>query len=138
MKTKKMQKLVLLAFIIFSTFACQSCDKSENGAAPDNQNQPNSNTNAKTPDWLIGTWEGSVPSNGSSYSGQKVRIVFTNYELKRQEEPATGVTVKTYLYSGTFTWNYGGSNPWTRNFSHSVWPEITSTIFLWECTQMHG
>jgi len=87
-------------------------------------------------DWLTGTWEGTTPSSVEPFAGTKIRIVFTEAELKVDNE-ISGNPRKIWAYDGVFTWDAGGPGEFSINFSSANWSEpIEDNTIIYECVQM--
>ena len=125
MKTYNYFKIInamLLAFVI--CILAPACGKDDN----------NNNDSGEiwSENWLIGTWEGTTPSNIQPFGNKKIRIVFDKANLYRTES-IQGNTIKTYFYDGTFTWDVGGSN-WSVKFNISNYPDPGVNTINWEST----
>ena len=112
------------SFIIFST-ACKK-DKDDNTT---NQNI------FWNENWLIGTWEATTPSTGDPmFDHKKIRIVFDSVALKVYDTVPHNI-VKTWLYSGTLTWDLDAVAPWSMKFYHSEYPAGVNS-FGWQSASM--
>jgi hypothetical protein len=88
--------------------------------------------------WLIGTWEGTTPSSVNPFAGTKIRIVFTSAVLKVDDD-FQGNPRKIWAYDGVFTWDVGGAEEWSMNFSAQNWANpIEENTIIYECVQMNA
>jgi len=84
--------------------------------------------------WLLGTWEGTTPSTVQPFTNKKIKIVFDKANLYKTEV-IEGNTIKTFSYSGTFTWDVGGS-AWNINFLDSDYPISGYNFIGWQSSEM--
>lgn len=84
--------------------------------------------------WLLGTWEGTTPSTVQPFANKKIKIVFDKAYLYKTEV-VEGNTIKTFSYSGTFTWDVGGS-AWNINFLESDYPISGYNFIGWQSSEM--
>ncbi|MFH1197857.1 MAG: hypothetical protein V1720_19305 [bacterium] len=124
--------IVLLLILLFSL--SMGCSKDNDPVDPNNNNTTGQ---SRDPNWLIGTWEGITPSSTGEYAGLKVRIEFTSCSLESTTEPVQGQTIKTYAYTGVFTWDVNG-NAWSHTFNQDNWPNSDLSTVDYVCTQMVG
>ncbi|MBK7096517.1 MAG: hypothetical protein IPH57_16210 [Saprospiraceae bacterium] len=119
--------IVLAGFL--AVFAFVSCTKDDDDDDDDNNSALIWNEN-----WLIGTWEGTTPSTVQPFANKKIKIVF-NKAFLYKTEVVEGNTIKTFAYSGTFTWDVSGSS-WTMNFVDSDYPVSGNNFIGWQSAEM--
>lgn len=86
-------------------------------------------------DWLIGTWEGTTPSNSEPFANTKMRIVFTESNLERVDT-VPGNHVYVWAYNGTFTWDIDSAT-WVMGFMHNNWPTPDYNVIIFECATIY-
>lgn len=119
--------IVLAGFL--AVFAFVSCNKDDDDDDDDNNSALIWNEN-----WLIGTWEGTTPSTVQPFANKKIKIVFDKATLYKTEV-VEGNTIKTFSYSGTFTWDAGGT-AWAMNFFDTDYPISGYNFIGWQSSEM--
>jgi hypothetical protein len=91
----------------------------------------------RSENWLIGTWEASIPSTASiGLAGKNVQLVVTEVALK-QDDTVQGNPVRLFAYSGSLIWDVGGDQG-TQAFNHEDWPTSGNNILAWQSTGLGG
>ncbi|HEX2950561.1 MAG TPA: hypothetical protein VHV83_13520 [Armatimonadota bacterium] len=77
-------------------------------------------------EWLLGTWEGTIPSSAATFAGTKIRLVLNDVSI--QSDGIDGSY--RYAYAGTVTWDCGGAQQWNGVI---VFPnDLSSNTATWE------
>ena len=79
--------------------------------------------------WLLGTWQATVPKTGSSnFAGKKIKLNVTSVMLVSDEKVQGNPTGK-FAYSGSIIWDVGGEEK-TLDFVKEDWSAGNGTL-MW-------
>ena len=93
----------------------------------------------RSENWLIGTWQASIPGTASiGLAGKKVQLVVTEVALK-QDDTIYGNPVRLFAYAGSLIWDVGGDQgTQTFNHEHESWPTSGENVLTWGSTGLGG
>ena len=132
-------KLLLIGAMILSLIGITGCSSGKTETTAGQTQNPSvvsssGNTTAsgllRNENWLLGTWQATVPNTGSSnFAGKKIKLNVTSVMLVSDEKVQGNPTGK-FAYSGSIIWDVGGEEK-TLDFVKEDWSAGNGTL-MWE------
>ncbi len=139
-------KFYSLLLILLLLITVTDCKKDNNPTESNNNGNSNGNgggnstgtdeNQSRNENWLLGTWEGTTPADAAvPFNNKKVKMVLTAVKLATETHPAETQTSRAYAYTGTITWDAGGSEEWTMAIYEKDFLSATGGGSIdWGCT----